>query len=189
MVQAEHDSVVDSVTVNQVVPSIHRCMFGHLSLSCQRPIRRYRLDLVEEILKTHERRIGNSWNLNHIDIYRRVSFSSAWPNFKFFCIEIESEWKDEKKSDIVFLDFEPLKSHISNATRRETVDPFFISDHSCHYCYCLLFFFSFSSVFFALTFVVVVRALFIPAEKLHACIYCTFLNIIAERTAATVASA
>lgn len=73
-----------------------------------------------------------------------------------------------KKSDIVFLAFEPLKSHISNATRRETVDPFFISDHSCHYGYCVLFlFFFFLCFFFASTFVVAVgsRALFIPGPR------------------------
>lgn len=56
MVQAEHDSVVDSVTANQVVLSIHRCMFGHLSLSYQRPIRRYRLDSVEEILMIEKKK-------------------------------------------------------------------------------------------------------------------------------------
>lgn len=65
MVQAEHDSVEDSVTVNQVVLSIRRCMFGHQSLSCQRPIRRYRLDLVEEILSMIGEIKRNSLNLNH----------------------------------------------------------------------------------------------------------------------------
>lgn len=106
MVQAEHDFVVDSVVVSQDVLLIHRCMFGHLSLSCQRPTRRYRLDLVEEILKTNEKVERNSLNLNHMTSVEKQLSSPFDP----ISIHIGKQHIYN-----FFLDWKPFKSHISNA--------------------------------------------------------------------------